>query len=211
MSRRDIEDRYKALAEKSHFDFDDVEMLNEIFQLLKSKKGPGKGTLERVAFRDILMTSFKMSDDMMMDRIVLGLSTTHDYDSKITFEEFVTGMSIFMRGNLEEHIDFGFRVYDCLKRDGFITREEMHQLLGNTIVTSPSEEDTEEMIRDLIELLIKKMDHDKDHRISKEDFAKSAREDALLLQVFGPYLPEKVHTDQFLTEKTINVYKQKYT
>ena len=50
--------------------------------------------------------------------------------------------SVFLLGDLQEQIDFCFKVYDCMKRDGFITREEMHQLLSPCIVNSPSEEDT---------------------------------------------------------------------
>jgi hypothetical protein len=50
--------------------------------------------------------------------------------------------SVFLLGTIDEQIDFCFKVYDCMKRDGFITREEMHQLLSPCIVNSPSEEDT---------------------------------------------------------------------
>jgi len=207
MSRREQEEMFREYAKKTHFDVDEILMLKEMFDLLKTKKG----MIDRTGFRDLLHTSFHMSDNDMMDRIVLGWASEEDTgESTRNFAEFVTGMSRFLRGSLAEQINFAFNVYDCLKRDRFISREEMHQLLSHTIVDSPSEEDKEETVRDLIELLMKKMDLDKDHRIGVDDFTKSVEDNKLLLQVFGPCLPQKVHADVFLTEATLNVYRAKY-
>eukprot|EP00040_Diaphanoeca_grandis_P010234 m.52361 g.52361 ORF g.52361 m.52361 type:complete len:210 (-) comp21590_c0_seq1:212-841(-) len=207
MSRREQEEMFQKFTKSTHFDFEEIVMLKELFDLLKTKTE----TIDRTGFRDLLHTSFHMSDNDMMDRIVLGWPSEQDGgESTRNFSEFVAGMSRFLRGTLDEKIDFAFNVYDCLKRDRFISREEMHQLLSHTIVDSPSEEDKEETVRDLIELLMKKMDLDKDHRIGAEDFTKSVQGDKLLLQVFGPCLPQKAHADKFLTEATLNVYRAKY-
>lgn len=53
--------------------------------------------------------------------------------------------------------------------------------------------------------VLKKLDLDKDHRVSKEDFAESVKKDKLLLEVFGPCLPEtKVYWGvSFLTENWV--------
>ena len=49
-----------------------------------------------------------------------------------------------------------FTVYD-LNGDGFISREEMFQMLKNSLVKQPTEEDPDEGIKDLVEITLKKM------------------------------------------------------
>ena len=49
-----------------------------------------------------------------------------------------------------------FTVYD-LNGDGYISREEMFQMLKNSLVKQPTEEDPDEGIKDLVELSLKKM------------------------------------------------------
>ena len=71
-----------------------------------------------------------------------------------------------------------FRLED-IRRDGFIVREEMYQLLSSSIIKSPSEEDRDEAIRDLVELVLKKLDLDKDHRVSNEDFRQAVEGDII--------------------------------
>ena len=70
---------------------------------------------------------------------------------------------------------------------------------GNT------EEDGDEGVKDLIEMTVKKMDYDKDGRISLEDFTKTVEEDILLLEAFGICLPSSQAGKDFL--KTILDFK----
>ena len=44
--------------------------------------------------QDLLTTSFKMSDDAMMDRIVLAFAAESDLDYRIGFREFIHGMYV---------------------------------------------------------------------------------------------------------------------
>ena len=47
-------------------------------------------------------------------------------------------------------------VYD-LNGDGYISREEMFQLLKSSLIKQPTEEDPDEGIKELVELSLKKM------------------------------------------------------
>lgn len=78
------------------------------------------------------------------------------------------------------------------------------------IVNSPSDEDTAEAITELIDLLLKKMGDAKDHRIGKESFRAAVEADRLLLQVFGPCLPDKKYADTFITQNTLDIYRKRY-
>ena len=63
-----------------------------------------------------------------------------------------------------------------------------------------TQEDTEEDegIKDLIEMTLKKMDHDKDGRISFSDFQLSVSREPLLLEAFGTCLPSSRAGAEFM-------------
>ena len=56
-----------------------------------------------------------------------------DADNYIGFDEFVKGMSVFLKGKFEDKLRFCFRVYD-LNGDRYIVKEEMFQMLKNCLV-----------------------------------------------------------------------------
>ncbi|XP_077793066.1 calaxin isoform X3 [Podarcis muralis] len=110
--------------------------------------------LDRNSFRNILHVTFGMTDDMIMDRVFRAFDK--DNDSCVSVTEWVEGLSIFLRGTLEEKIKYCFEVYD-MNSDGYISREEMFHMLKNSLLKQPSEEDPDEGIKDLVEITLKKM------------------------------------------------------
>uniref|UniRef100_A0A670ZLG4 Calaxin n=1 Tax=Pseudonaja textilis TaxID=8673 RepID=A0A670ZLG4_PSETE len=112
-----------------------------------------------------------------------------DNDSCVSVTEWVEGLSIFLRGTLEEKMKYCFEVYD-LNGDGYISREEMFHMLKNSLLKQPSEEDPDEGIKDLVEITLKKMDYDHDGKVSFVDFERAVRDENLLLEAFGPCLPD---------------------
>ena len=117
---------------------------------------------------DLLHEHFRMTEEILMDRVFRAFDA--DSDSLISMKDWVVGLSIFLRGSLEEKTDCksnkkycsqqkcsdSFRVYD-LNGDGFISREEMFQLLKNCLVKQPAEEDPDEGVKELVEITLKKM------------------------------------------------------
>ena len=65
----------------------------------------------------------------------------------------------------------------------------MNLLLRNCIVRM-TDDDLEEGVKDIVELVMKKMDHDHDGRLSRDDFSISVKREPLLLEAFGPCLPD---------------------
>ena len=51
-----------------------------------------------------------------------------DHNQRISFQEFLTALSITSKGNLDEKLDWAFGLYDT-NGDGFITREEMLEIV----------------------------------------------------------------------------------
>lgn len=152
--------------------------------------------INRTVFCELLHNTFSIvSEDMLMDRIFcvwdkenLGLLTPHAWFS---------GLSIYLRGSKVEQIDFCFAIYD-LNADGFISKDEMFQLLKNCLVKHPQDEDPDEGVKDLVEIVMRKLDRDRDGRVSLDDFRGSVEEEPLLLEAFGTCLPSERFKDTFL-------------
>ncbi|OXB84729.1 UNVERIFIED_CONTAM: hypothetical protein H355_001206 [Colinus virginianus] len=81
-----------------------------------------------------------------------------------------------------------FKVYDLNNR-GYISREEIFQMLKNSLPKQPSEEDPDEGIKDL--------DCDRDGKLSFADFEEAVKKENLLLEAFGPCLPDIKSTMAF--------------
>ncbi|KAA0192552.1 EF-hand calcium-binding domain-containing protein 1 [Fasciolopsis buskii] len=83
-----------------------------------------------------------------------------------------------------------FRAYD-LNSDGMITREEMFQLLKTSLIKQATDEDPDEGIRDLVDIVFKRLDMDHDGKVNFQDFMLAVQEDAMLLEILGPCFPEE--------------------
>ncbi|XP_072365387.1 calaxin isoform X2 [Scyliorhinus torazame] len=171
------------------FNKHEVQCLMKVFSTLVAtfpEQRIGIG-LDRTKFRNVLHTTFGMTDDMIMDRVFRAFDK--DNDSYVNMKEWVEGLSIFLRGTLDEKIKFCFDVFD-LNGDGFISREEMFHMLKSSLIKQPTEEDPDEGVKDLVEIALKKMDYDHDNKVSYADFEKAVKVDNLLLEAFGPCLPD---------------------
>merc|ERR1712128_74806 len=111
--------------------------------------------------------------------------------------------ALIERTQFRDVLHDSFKVFD-LNGDGYISREEMFQLLKNCLVKQPAEEDPEEGIKELVDITLKKMDLDHDGLLSLEDFAESVKQEELLLEAFGKCLPndDRVRTFEHAVLKT---------
>lgn len=180
IERKNLVKLAEQLYRSSHFSKVEVEKLLQKYYGITTEK------IDRVKFRDLLHDHFSMTDDFFMDRVFRAFDK--DSDGALNQEEWVAGMSIFLRGTLLEKMEYCFGIYD-LNSDGYISREEMFQMLKSTMVKQQTEEDPDEGIKDLVEIMLKKMDHDKDSKVSLEDFKTTIDKERLLIEAFGPCLP----------------------
>ncbi|XP_042110111.1 calaxin isoform X2 [Ovis aries] len=211
MNRKKLQKLTDSLTKNcKHFSKFEVKCLINLFYNLVGEVTERQGViigLDRNAFRNILHMTFGMTDDMIMDRVFRGFDK--DNDGCISVIEWVYGLSVFLRGTLEEKMKFfqgfqdeivnllflGLLFIDCfevfdLNGDSFISKEEMFHMLKNSLLKQPSEEDPDEGIKDLVEITLKKMDHDHDGKLSFADYEQAVREETLLLEAFGPCLPD---------------------
>ncbi|CAC5411574.1 calaxin-like [Mytilus californianus] len=174
----------------------EIEKLIYMYQELV-KNSPPSYKIDRSKFRDLLHQHFEMTDDILLDRVFRAFD--QDSDNYISQEEWVTGLSTFIdQSEPESVIKFCFMVYD-LNGDGYISREEMFQLLKYSLVKQTHDEDSDESIKELVELILKKLDRDHDGRVSLLDFTTSVKEEPLLIEAFGTCLPSQKMRDCFRT------------
>ncbi|KAM4794479.1 calaxin isoform 3-T3 [Cyanocitta cristata] len=157
MSRKGVKLLVDSLTRSSkHFNKSEVECLVNLFDTLVAKARSdfaGVG-FNRVVFRDILHSAFGMTDDVVLDRVFNIFD--RDNDGCITVVEWVEGLGVLLRGTLDEKIKYCFQVYD-LNGDGYISREEMFQMLKNSLLIQSADEEPDEGIKDLVEIALKKM------------------------------------------------------
>lgn len=131
---------------------------------LRSLGNPKQG-IDRNIFRELLHSTFDISaEETLMERLFLSWEKGNE-GLPLRLESWITGISVFLRGSLFERASFCFRVYD-LNADGFITKDEMFTLMKNCLIKQPQDEDPDESVRDLMEIVMRKFDIDKDGKVS---------------------------------------------
>ncbi|XP_012529506.1 EF-hand calcium-binding domain-containing protein 1 [Monomorium pharaonis] len=152
--------------------------------------------IDRSIFRELLHSTFHViTEDVLIER--LFCCWDREIESAIRLEPWIMGLDVFLRGNLRDKIVFCFHVYD-LNNDGYITKDEIFQLLKNCLIKQPGEEDPDEGVKDLSELALKKLDVDHDGKISFRDYETAVKEEPLLLEAFGQCLPTEESCASFL-------------
>ncbi|XP_049883235.1 calaxin [Pectinophora gossypiella] len=155
--------------------------------------------IDQNTFRDVMHNTFDLvTEETIVDRVW----TTWERgaaggEGALKFDSWVKGLSVLLRGTEDERRNHCFAVYD-LNADGYITRDEMFLLLKNSLLKQPGDEDPDEGVRDLVELVLRKLDVDKDGKVSPEDYKAAVEQEPLLLEAFGQCLPSRRHATAFL-------------
>lgn len=207
-TRQEKEELIKYLTHDTHFNKNEVEWMLALFDQLAGKGGNKKPGvfLERLDFLAFLFKQFGMTDDLMMERVFRSFNSKND--SRLCQDQFVKGMSIWLRGTLLEKMKFAFCVYD-FNSDGYITKEEIFNMFKDFFPHQfnkgvMGDEDPEEGIKDLVDIIMKKLDKDNDFRISLNDFETSVPDDTLLLECLGPWLPDREGQSQVFEKMARN-------
>ena len=91
-----------------------------------------------------------------------------DGGGDVDFQEFVSGLSAFSsKGNKEQKLRFAFKVYD-IDRDGYISNGELFIVLKMMVGSNLKDQ----QLQQIVDKTIMEADHDKDGRISFEEFTK---------------------------------------
>ena len=149
------QDSLKSLSRETYFSEKEIIQWHKGF-----KKDCPNGQLTEAGFIRIYKQFFPHGDPSKFAALVFRVFDENK-DGSIEFEEFIKALSVTSRGNLEEKLVWAFKLYD-VDNDGFITREEMYnivdaiyQMLGNVTDKEEEEEDPKERVDRIFEQLDK--------------------------------------------------------
>lgn len=106
-----------------------------------------------------------------------------DGNGALCFEDFVTGLSVLLRGTAQEKLNWAFNLYD-INKDGCITKEEMleimksiYDMMGRCTMPAPRDSAPAEHV----EQFFMKMDRNGDGVVTYEEFLESCQQDAAIM------------------------------
>ncbi|XP_067271041.1 A-type potassium channel modulatory protein KCNIP2 [Pseudorasbora parva] len=102
----------------------------------------------------------------------------------VSFEDFVVGLSIILRGTITDRLCWAFSLYD-LNKDGCITKEEMNDIMKSIYdmmgkYTHPYMKDSAS--REHVESFFQKMDRNNDGVVTMEEFLESCQTDEAIME-----------------------------
>ncbi|KAJ8930359.1 hypothetical protein NQ314_016837 [Rhamnusium bicolor] len=202
--KKKFQDVIYRLSKKFHFTYAEMEGLLIVYYKLQKQSKDFYSGVDKSQFRDVLHSALDMTDDYLMDRIFYALD--RGPSAFISMETWAATLSLFLRGTLEEKINYCYSVYDTMG-DGTLGRENLFHLLKNSLVSQGTDEEAEESAKDMIEVITKKMDIDRDGKISFNDYKQSVLRQPMLLEAFGQCLPSRTDIYTFMTTCITNMSK----
>ncbi|ORE06504.1 EF-hand [Rhizopus microsporus var. microsporus] len=106
--------------------------------------------------------SVSSEDDVFLEQLYAAFAGDNQKRS-LDFDEFVDGLSVFMKGNEQEKLALSFKLYD-VNHDGYLTKPELERVLLKLSVTFSKEDRTAE-IKEMVDQLFKDFDVDNDDKL----------------------------------------------
>nr|KAF6328861.1 potassium voltage-gated channel interacting protein 3 [Pipistrellus kuhlii] len=102
-----------------------------------------------------------------------------DRNGAICFEDFVVGLSILLRGTVQEKLKWAFNLYD-INKDGYITKEEMLAIMKS--IYDMMGRHTYPLLREdapleHVERFFQKMDRNQDGVVTIDEFLETCQKD----------------------------------
>ncbi|XP_078535009.1 Kv channel-interacting protein 4 [Lissotriton helveticus] len=134
------------------------------------------GVVNEETFKGIYSQFFPHGDSTTYAHFLFNAFDTAQ-SGTVSFEDFVLGLSVLLRGTTQEKLNWAFNLYD-INKDGFITKEEMldimraiYDMMGK--FTYPILR--EEIPRQHVETFFQKMDKNKDGVVTIDEFIESCQ------------------------------------
>ncbi|KAI4905817.1 hypothetical protein NFI96_017022 [Prochilodus magdalenae] len=177
--RRHRPENLERLLNQSRFTKRELQILYKGF-----KSECPSGIVNEDAFKTIYAQFFPGGDVSKYAHILFSAFDT-DQNGTLSFEEFVGGLSVLLRGPVEEKLHWAFDLYD-LNKDGYITKEEMldvlkaiYDMMGKNIHPLLKEEAP----RQHMEMFFQKMDQNQDGVITVEEFIDTCQKVSSLIRI----------------------------
>ncbi|KAI4572489.1 hypothetical protein MJG53_005986 [Ovis ammon polii x Ovis aries] len=141
------------------------------------------GVVNEDTFKEIYSQFFPQGDSTTYAHFLFNAFDT-DHNGAVSFEDFIKGLSILLRGTVQEKLNWAFNLYD-INKDGYITKEEMldimkaiYDMMGKC--TYPVLK--EDAPRQHVETFFQKMDKNKDGVVTIDEFIESCQKDENIMR-----------------------------
>ncbi|OZJ04738.1 hypothetical protein BZG36_01803 [Bifiguratus adelaidae] len=130
--------------------------------------------------------SIAPEDNPFLERLYAAFDV--DNNHAVDFNEFVDGLSVFMKGTSDEKLELSFKLYD-LDHDGFISRPDLLEVLTKLSEASADSDQTLE-IQDLVNRMFEDLDVDGDGKLDLHEYKLSAMKEPLIVDFLEQFLAE---------------------
>jgi len=190
-----------------------------------TKSKSGKGHHMRMGLEEFKQIYLDIFPDGNADGFAEQVFRTFDKDGtgKLDFNEFITTLSIQLKGSKEEKLNWAFDLYD-IDQTGVIKREEALTIvsaifqLGASGVASPSQDESGGDLcpATVVDHLFKRADKDRTDRISRKEFIEGAAESRTISALFEgaaeaaalPYMKRKDSSGTYGRSRTGSLLKE---
>ncbi|XP_056096342.1 Kv channel-interacting protein 4 isoform X1 [Rhinichthys klamathensis goyatoka] len=141
------------------------------------------GVVNEDTFKEIYSQFFPQGDASTYAHFLFDAFDT-DHNGSVSFEDFVMGLSILLRGTVQEKLNWAFNLYD-INKDGYITKEEMLDIIKSIYdmmgrCTYPTLK--EETPRQHVEIFFQKMDKNRDGVVTIDEFIDCCQNDENIMR-----------------------------
>ncbi|KAJ1531587.1 hypothetical protein ONE63_000259 [Megalurothrips usitatus] len=180
------------LTRTTHFDWEELESL--CFAFHKMTRGT-KGRMSRKDFIDIMHSALDMTSAGNADYSYKNFDPNNN--QYIGMEDWCRGMSVILRGSLEEKARYCFETYDryaenCLRRKNLIW------LVTENWKATP-DLDCQVQVEELLETIVPSVASDPERGITDVDYQKAVEKYPMLLEFLGEVLPGRAATATFMS------------
>ncbi|XP_062899441.1 Kv channel-interacting protein 4 isoform X1 [Mobula hypostoma] len=141
------------------------------------------GIVNEETFKEIYAQFFPQGDATTYAHFLFNAFDT-DHNGSVSFEDFVLGLSVLLRGSIQDKLKWAFNLYD-INKDGYVTKEEMLDIMKSIYdmmgkYTYPVLR--EETPRQHVEFFFQKMDKNKDGVVTIDEFIDTCQKDENIMK-----------------------------
>ncbi|EDW15965.1 uncharacterized protein LOC6574458 [Drosophila mojavensis] len=175
----------KQFTASTEFTNTEVVCLLIIYYKFVQVNGPTAKQMKKKQMYNLFLVLFRIYDMTIIERILLNITADVVY---ISPEAWMKLFSVFLSKNLDERIQFAYKVYTT-STSGVLNRETVGMSIDHFFVGEDDDE-VKELQADMLEYIFNKFDTDKDGIISYEEYYEIVSNQPVLLEFLGQIFPD---------------------
>ncbi|XP_055921128.1 calaxin-like [Eupeodes corollae] len=177
----------RQMVKQTQFTEMELNCILMIYHKFVLLNGPKAKAMTKKQFFHLFEVLFKIFDLQIIEKIMLLIAK--DSKNHVSPSAWVNLFSVFMSESLDEKMNYVFSVYS-LYETKFLNREILTKFVEK-FFTGEDEDEVAELAADMVDLLFKKFDVDRDGLISYDDYCTVVRKTPMLLEFLGTCLPSR--------------------